>query len=116
MCVDGLTLCDAPSGVNLFHYIGVRSGRRYPSTHLSDRSLVSKSGADLRMAGESVVCTGEGSSRAAARSAQQTQYLETSSLAGRSSPLQEQLLEINAGCVHSTEGGAFQTDYLNLSS
>ncbi|MGH0115616.1 UNVERIFIED_CONTAM: hypothetical protein FKN15_037939 [Acipenser sinensis] len=46
-------------------YIGVRSGRRYPSTHSSDCSLVSKSGADLRLAGESVACTGEDSSRAA---------------------------------------------------
>ncbi|MGH0125350.1 UNVERIFIED_CONTAM: hypothetical protein FKN15_023491 [Acipenser sinensis] len=33
-------------------------GRRYPSTHSSDCSLVSKSGADLRLLGESVACTG----------------------------------------------------------
>ncbi|MGH0120237.1 UNVERIFIED_CONTAM: hypothetical protein FKN15_056562 [Acipenser sinensis] len=39
-------------------------GRRYPSTHSSDCNLVSKSGTDLRLAGESVACTGEGSSRA----------------------------------------------------
>ncbi|MGH0174024.1 UNVERIFIED_CONTAM: hypothetical protein FKN15_069508 [Acipenser sinensis] len=43
---------------------GVRSGRRYPSTHSSDCSLVSKSETDLRLAGEIVACTGEGSSRA----------------------------------------------------
>ncbi|MGH0150346.1 UNVERIFIED_CONTAM: hypothetical protein FKN15_051144 [Acipenser sinensis] len=55
----GSSLCDdCPPECELGFRVVSAVGCRYPGTHSSDCSLVSKFGADLRLAGESVACTG----------------------------------------------------------